>query len=122
MQVHVQFDKGVAPKKQIPLKLVDRRVPCQFGGCHPPPKLGRRLIAADLDSQRAKVGSELQQQLGQARGEAEELAQARQKKEKGFWFILPPSNMEVQKDPFQERKAVVPQGSVHFHVSWWEGS
>ena len=34
---------------------------------------------------------------------------------------LPPANMEVQKGPLSERKVVFLQGSVDFHVSWWEG-
>ena len=34
---------------------------------------------------------------------------------------LPPTNMEVQKGPFQE-KSSASRGSVHFHVSWWEGT
>ena len=29
--------------------------------------------------------------------------------------------MEVHKGPFQE-EVVFLQGSVHFHVSWWEGN
>ena len=35
---------------------------------------------------------------------------------------LPPTNMEVQKGQLTKRKVVFLQGSVHFDVSWWEGS
>ena len=37
-------------------------------------------------------------------------------------LTLPPTNMGVQKGQLTNRKVVFLQGSVHFHVSWWEGT
>ena len=39
----------------------------------------------------------------------------------GGFLTLPPTNMEMQKGQLTKRKVVFLQGSVHFHVSWWEG-